>query len=146
MKDGSNMPKIVGLRMRSNGENSLQGCGVYQIQNTVNGMIYIGHSRDILDRIKRHQHPCCSKIGNPMYADVAIYGWSSFFASIIEFVADESLLDERERFWIQQKESFKAGIKMRHTGDYRLLQAPKDSNKRLHMEIRSRSASVWSCV
>lgn len=83
-------------------------CGIYSITNSKNGRVYIGSSIDILTRFKGHRSEL--KRGRhhnkKLQADVYRYGLANFTFEILETLSRiESLLDERERYWIQDKQS-----------------------------------------
>jgi group I intron endonuclease len=74
--------------------------GIYLIQNKVNGKRYIGRSNNIDRRFAEHKSECNIKKNNPLANDFKIYTVNSFDFSIIEIVQSESVLDEREIYWI----------------------------------------------
>ena len=67
--------------------------GIYIIENKKTGQIYIGQSKNIEQRFKRH----CS--APPIDVDIAINGEDNFTFDILEEV-EENLI-EREKFWIK---------------------------------------------
>jgi len=75
--------------------------GIYAIQNKMTGDEYIGHSKDIHDRVMIHRsrlragnHP------NPrLQKDFLEYGESAFHLIIIESLDDVHILRDRERHW-----------------------------------------------
>lgn len=93
-------------------------CGIYKITNLINGKVYIGQSIDIKRRWNQHK-----KIGRNLskdkyskeydkvlYRAMRKYGIDSFEFSIIE-ECDESILYEREQYWISFYESTTADDK-----------------------------------
>jgi group I intron endonuclease len=84
-------------------------CGIYKIENKINGKVYIGQSVNIKHRIAEHK---CNAT-NLKYKDVydlfvyrAIrkYGLVNFSFSVIEQCPKE-LLNEREQYWISYYKS-----------------------------------------
>lgn len=67
-------------------------CGIYKIKNKRTGQIYIGQSKNIEFRIKRH----CST--QPIDAAIAAEGVDNFEFFIIE---ETTNLYEREKYWIK---------------------------------------------
>ena len=67
--------------------------GIYKIENKKTGQIYIGQSKNIEKRFKRHCYV------SPIDLDIAKYGKENFNFDILE-EADENL-EEREAFWIE---------------------------------------------
>ena len=86
----------------SSGE-SQQGV-IYKITNTLNGKIYIGKTKQKLDR-RMTQHKCDSKKGSlGIGAAIRKYGWENFMVEVIEECSVEKL-NEREIFWIAELNS-----------------------------------------
>lgn len=81
--------------------NSYMNCGIYKILNTKNGKFYVGSSKDILDRWRRH----CSELRKNTHPNKHLqfawnkYGESSFELNILEECDVNSLL-EREQYYL----------------------------------------------
>lgn len=92
--------------------------GIYRITNLINGKCYIGQSIDIEKRWNEHKtiysHPRCSHYH--LYRAFCKYGIENFSFSVIE-ECEQSLLNEREKFWIAYYNSFKQGYNMTTGGD-----------------------------
>ena len=69
---------------------------IYVIINLLNGMRYVGQTRQRLKK-RMSQHASANS-----YIDNAIrhYGWDNFTVEVIEECATPEQLNERERFWI----------------------------------------------
>ena len=84
-------------------------CGIYKIENKLNGKVYIGQSIFIEDRWKNHK--IIGKNKNyifhykPLYQDMYNYGLDNFEFSIIEKCLKENLND-REVYWIKYYNSY----------------------------------------
>lgn len=74
--------------------------GIYLITNKVNGKRYIGRSNNISRRFAEHKCKSSIKKNNPLANDLKIYTVNSFDFSIIEIVESETMLDDREIYWI----------------------------------------------
>lgn len=75
--------------------------GIYKIENLLNGKIYIGQSIHIERRWQQH----CQLSADSLIANaIKKYGKENFSFQIIE-ECDESLLNSREMFYIQQYDS-----------------------------------------
>lgn len=79
-------------------------CGIYKIQNKINGKIYIGQSTNIKIRWKDHKS-CGRNKGNreshkPLYQAIYKYGLENFDFSIIEECSQKEL-NEKEIYWIK---------------------------------------------
>lgn len=80
-------------------------CGIYKITNKINGKVYIGQSKDILRRWRRHRVTAYNKEDEayeyPLYRAIRKYGLENFDFSIIEECGVEAL-DEKELYYIKQ--------------------------------------------
>ena len=68
--------------------------GIYKIENKKTGQIYIGQSKNIEARVRRHCYVPLIDL------DIAKYGEENFTFDILEEV-EECDLQEREKFWIE---------------------------------------------
>ena len=90
-------------------------CGIYKITNQLNGKVYIGQSRDIESRWKRHQrYPIDSK--KPLYLAFKKYGLKNFSFEVIEECPEEDL-NEREQYWIIYYNSYGNGYNATRGGE-----------------------------
>lgn len=82
---------------------------IYKITNTVNGKIYIGQTRNRV-QTRWTNHVTCAKnqthkdYNIPFHNAIRKYGRSAFQVDIIE-ECDNSLLNDRETYWIAQFQS-----------------------------------------
>lgn len=80
----------------------LSGSGIYAIVNKVNGKRYIGSACALKSRLRTHK----SRLNlNKHHSQKLQNSWnkngeSCFTFEVIEYVADKSLLIDREQFWI----------------------------------------------
>ena len=78
--------------------------GIYLITNLINGKKYVGQSRDICKRFKKHIASTKEPTGNNYTTIITQalikYGVENFSFVILEFVEDRLLLNERELYWI----------------------------------------------
>ena len=89
---------------------------IYKITNNINGKVYIGQTiQDLKTRFKRH---CTKQGGTGKEDNMAIkrailkYGKSNFSIEVLEEIEDNSLLNEREIFWIKHFNSFENGYNL----------------------------------
>lgn len=73
-------------------------CGIYKIENKLNGKCYIGQSIEIEHRFSKHKS---AKDDFYIHRAIRKYGKENFIFEIIE-QCDKDLLDEREKFWINK--------------------------------------------
>lgn len=84
-------------------------CGIYKIENKLNGKVYIGQSINIEERWKKHRtisnninHECKNY---PLYRSIYKNGLDNFDFSIIEECLEDKL-NEREIYWIKYYNSY----------------------------------------
>lgn len=90
---------------------------IYQIENDINGKIYIGKTEFSIE--KRFKEHCTDAFRErsekrPLYAAIRKYGVEHFHISLIE---ETDSPNEREVYWIEQKQSFKYGYNATKGGD-----------------------------
>ena len=90
---------------------------IYQITNDINGKIYIGKTeRSVEERWQEHQRSrdkeSCKN--RPLYRAMNKYGIEHFH---IETLEETNNPEERETYWIEQKQSFKYGYNATMGGD-----------------------------
>lgn len=76
--------------------------GIYKIENTVTGEVYIGQSRDIQKRWAAHKsnYLAKSKVRKyPLYRDMRRYGIDKFTFTVLE-ECTTAQLTYKENFWI----------------------------------------------
>jgi hypothetical protein len=90
-------------------------CGIYKVENLINGKIYIGQSVNIENRKLEHlSHAGCDK--TKFHRALSAYGKNNFKWSILE-ECDRDKLNEREIYWISAYDSFNNGYNMTSGGD-----------------------------
>ena len=92
---------------------------IYQIINNINGKIYVGKTEfSIEKRFKEHCEDAFKngKEKRPLYAAMRKYGIEHFH---IELIEETNNPEERECYWIEQKQSFKYGYNATIGGDGR---------------------------
>lgn len=90
---------------------------IYQIVNDINNKIYIGKTEfSIEKRFKEHCRDALKERNEqrPLYAAMRKYGVEHFY---IELIEETDFPEEREKFWIEQKNSFKYGYNATIGGD-----------------------------
>lgn len=92
--------------------------GIYSITNTINGKRYIGKAKSIEDRWKDHTYKSRWKRfpNKTLYKAFQKYGVENFKFEIIE-ECEESIQNDRERFWISYYNSKKNGYNETDGGD-----------------------------
>jgi group I intron endonuclease len=82
-------------------------CGIYKIENTINGKVYIGQSVDVRNRLSAHKRKLKKGTHDNLYLQRA---WGKCGSANFTFtIIDECLpneLDEKEIFYIKEYEKF----------------------------------------
>lgn len=108
---------------------------IYQIVNDVNQKVYVGKTDfSIEKRFKEHRNDAFKERSEkrPLYSAMQKYGIEHFH---IEPLEETDNPDERERYWIEQKGSFKWGYNAtvggdgKHYADYDLIYSLWDSEQ-----------------
>jgi len=74
--------------------------GIYKIENTINGKVYIGSAIDIEKRWREHRHHLSNGSASDKFQKAwNKYGSKSFTFSIVEYTEKEILI-LREQYWI----------------------------------------------
>ncbi|MFR4451612.1 MAG: GIY-YIG nuclease family protein [Ruminococcus sp.] len=91
--------------------------GIYAIQNIVNNKYYVGQTKDFDQRWRQHSSRLLANKHENYHLQNAWnkYGADNFVFSIIEECASE-IRDEREMFWIKEKDSFDNGYNLDQGG------------------------------
>lgn len=86
-------------------------CGVYCIENLMNGKRYVGQSIDIYRRWSSHKNESAISRNYFLYQAFRKYGTENFRFYILE-ECDEDSLNEREIYWINHFDTFNNGYNM----------------------------------
>ena len=80
---------------------------IYKITNKVNGMAYIGQTRQNLNaRFSSHKSKAKNSDSKSLlHIAMREYGYDSFTAEVLEVVHDENMLNDREIYWIKKEHS-----------------------------------------
>lgn len=90
---------------------------IYQIQNDVNGKLYVGKTeRSIQERFQEHCRAAFYKRNEkrPLYAAIRKYGKEHFHVSLLE---ETDSPEEREEYWIETLGTFKYGYNATKGGE-----------------------------
>lgn len=138
-------------------------CGIYKIENLVNGKIYIGSSVDISERWHRHSTDLRTNRHGNDYLQNAWnkHGEDNFKFEIIEYINDISILINREQYWIDQLNACKRSIGynlsptagspygFKHTDETKLKQSKLQSKNRkpiLQIDLNGNIIREWSSI
>lgn len=115
-------------------------CGIYKIENMVNGKVYIGQSDDIQRRIKTHKNDLSKgKHSNThLQRSVDKYGLENFSFDIV-CICNEDELDEKEIFYIKSFDSFVNGYNQTEGGGgnrgYVVSEESKEKMRASHPDV-----------
>lgn len=121
--------------------------GVYIIINTINGKVYVGSSIDVEKRFGEHKSGLRNKSHKNIYLQNAWnkYGEDAFEFKALEYI-EESLLLEREQFWMDKYQSYNrrvgyniAPIAGRNIG---IKRRPVSQETRLKISLTSRGRKL----
>lgn len=78
--------------------------GIYKITNTITGDFYIGSSNNVKQRWANHKSPStwAKRPGMKLYQAFIKYGLVNFTFEIFELVEENTLLKEKEQYYIEQ--------------------------------------------
>lgn len=79
-------------------------CGIYKIENRINGKSYIGQSINVTKRLRDHKSNS-KNLDYPLYLAISKYGEENFSFNLIE-ECSQDLLNEREIYWIKKYDSY----------------------------------------
>jgi len=120
-----------------------QFCGIYRIINKVNGKCYIGKSKNIYKRIHQHIYDLKNsrKVENTYLQNSwNKYGRDTFDYEILEQLDfDETLVAQRELYWIKFYDSINTGYNLRLDSETRMICHEKTRKK-----ISNRLKKEWS--
>lgn len=108
-------------------------CGIYKIENLINGKVYIGQSICIKNRWQSHKtdgfNPKNKCYNRPLYRAFRKYGLKNFDFSIIELCNPEEL-NEKEIYWISYYNSYgKEGYNLTPGGNEPIKVHPEELYK-----------------
>ena len=79
---------------------------IYKITSP-SGKVYVGKAIDLSKRVAGHKHRSKRLENNIiLYNSIKKYGWGAHILEVVEAVSDNSLLNEREMFWIKEFDSY----------------------------------------
>lgn len=90
--------------------------GIYKITNKTNGKIYVGQSIDIYKRWRQHLKQVRKGSTSKFYNALRKYKEDNFEFEIIER-CDQSIINDREIYWISQLNSFEEGYNLTLGGE-----------------------------
>lgn len=92
-------------------------CGIYKIENKLNGKVYIGQSNNIERRWNEHKNNYL-KINSKFYKAIQEFGIENFELIILEECSEEEL-DEKELYYIIEYNSIKDGYNTVYGAPYK---------------------------
>lgn len=91
---------------------------IYKITNKITGKVYIGKTVQLLEkRIKGHLRYSTEGKSTKLTNSVNKYKWENFEVGIVEQVDNIEDLNQRERYWIAEYDSYENGLNSTLGGD-----------------------------
>ena len=106
---------------------------IYCYHCIFNGKKYIGKSINIFKRKTKHKNNAENGLITKFYTAVRKYGWEGFIFGIIDEY-DETLLNEKEIFYISKYNSLNEGYNMTEGGDGGAIWIPSEDDKKRQSE------------
>lgn len=107
-------------------------CGIYLIKNNISKKEYIGQSINIEKRWKDHKKDLRNNIHKNQHLQNAYnkYGENNFNFYILE-ECDKSILNDKEKFYIKKRNTYKCGYNMNSGGNSYIAKNPKEKKKKI---------------
>ncbi|AZI45300.1 endonuclease (plasmid) [Deinococcus psychrotolerans] len=105
----------------------IPSAGVYAIENTVNGRIYVGSSVNVEMRMHHRlsfRRGSGSSTSRLILADLKVFGVAAFRLTILQRTYEVSELKSLEQRWADQLGAFEYGYNVRRMESLQLAQAP----------------------
>lgn len=102
---------------------------IYSALCKVNGKRYIGQTaKEVSERWKEHLSKSKYNPSSSLHRAIAKYGANMFVVRVIEEDIPINILDERERYWIEEFDTFNNGYNLTDggRGQYRITEEAKD--------------------
>lgn len=145
-KNGDNLWGKRVYTPREYSKNDLRNkSGIYQIRNLINNKIYIGSSKNLLDRFKEHSKRLKSKrhVNIKLQNAFNKYGQQNFIFEVIEFVSLEDLISI-EQYWINTLDAVNIGYNINPTAG--LPPSRKHTEKEIELLRNSPLCKKVICV
>ena len=119
---------------------------IYKITNIINGKIYIGKTNNPKQRFYKHKYLAQKGVKRHLYNAMRKYGVENFIQEIIE-ECDDSIVNDREKFWIKQYNSTDKNIGYNKSfggegGDtWTLNDHKKETSEKLSMKLKGHSVN-----
>ena len=83
---------------------------IYIIRNRINDKVYVGQTtRTLQSRFAEHMNPQTKSHGDKLHNAIFRHGAENFYVEILQDNIPEDMLDDRERYWIAEYNSFLNG-------------------------------------
>lgn len=82
--------------------------GIYAIINKINGKLYVGSSKNMLNRYNGHVYDLKKGKHHSIYLQRSVdkHGLKNFKFKVLELIDDISILHDREQYWLDYYESY----------------------------------------
>lgn len=122
---------------------TIKSC-IYYIENLITQKGYVGQTRvELRRRAKGHLRELkCHKYNSKIYASMKKYGIENFIITILE-VCDESILDEKEIYWISKLKTLYPNGYNLTTGGQKQKKYTKELKKNLSDSAKRKDKSIF---
>lgn len=123
---------------------------IYKIINNVNDKVYIGKTTTTLENRWWHHKSDYLQYDWHLYKAMRKYGIDNFYMQLVEECNDD-IINEREKFWIKEYNSYKNGYNETEGGDGRVQISREEVRKRweqgkschqIALELSTQSATI----
>lgn len=119
---------------------------VYLIRNTVNEKVYVGQTKNFVVRKAVHLYAARKGCERPLYRAIRKYGEDAFVFEILE-ECDDSLINDREQYWISQYDSFnrEKGYNLTSGGNQNYVLSEETKQKLHDLNIGEKNPCYGRC-
>lgn len=108
---------------------------IYCHKNKITGKCYVGQTHSTLEDRIGTKPEVSYKNNKSFSSDIVKYGWNNFESFVLESVADDGILNDRETYWINKIKEKSALYNKHTTGTNNAKSTPLVANRITDMDI-----------